>query len=727
MKLRSKLILAFLGLAILPLTGIVLFNYFSSVRSFHRLVEEESLRLASQIEDNVASARRDLKRDWEGLGAMTWSEMSEEQPAQTAGDWETVVQVAIRQAVASLGETGSWFRALELIPDPPVAGAAPPAPRARPRFVPPERRQTLIVVPDREAPRAPGARGAPSRSGRRGPRDRPAREQAAREQIALRKQVIDETLAELSVEHEKTQAEIAGQSAEPDGSPAGDRQQSMGGMAQTGGTPSAAKDAEKDLEKNMEHLALQSRRLKRVLGDDFASNISGLGWLHADIDLERFFREVLARSPRDNGEVPFAIAEDGAVFTVWPEDRASLDDLAGGAEDVGAVLSGKAELVERDGWVVATRPDAESGLTFGIARPIQASIAEMQRTSGRNLALGLGLVGLSLFGVLPISGRMSRRIRRLTAEADRLAAGDLTARVPVQGRDEIGQLGSAFNRMAGDLERHQVRLLEQEREGKEREVERRLLAAENARRGQELEDARQFQLSMLPKALPEFPGLEVEVLMRTATEVGGDYYDFSTHEDALTVAIGDATGHGARAGTMVTVIKTLFATKGAGGSLTEFLADATAGVRAMDLERMTMALALVRFTGDHLEVASAGMPPVLIFRAAAGRVEELDLEGLPLGALAGARYRSRETRLESGDCVLLMSDGFPEIRDEHGDTIGYPPVLRLFAEVGPLPIDQAIAKLESEVERRTRGLAPTDDVTFVLRRYRGPDAATPRT
>ena len=47
--------------------------------------------------------------------------------------------------------------------------------------------------------------------------------------------------------------------------------------------------------------------------------------------------------------------------------------------------------------------------------------------------------------------------------------------------------------------------------------------------------------------------------MRTATEVGGDYYDFRlTPDGALVAAVGDATGHGATAGTMVTVVKSLF-------------------------------------------------------------------------------------------------------------------------------------------------------------------------
>src|SRR5215813_14912953 len=68
------------------------------------------------------------------------------------------------------------------------------------------------------------------------------------------------------------------------------------------------------------------------------------------------------------------------------------------------------------------------------------------------------------------------------------------------------------------------------------------LEAENEQRAKELEEARQLQLSMLPKNMPQSPHLEIEAYMKTATEVGGDYYDFHQSDNGvLTVVVGDAT------------------------------------------------------------------------------------------------------------------------------------------------------------------------------------------
>ena len=65
-----------------------------------------------------------------------------------------------------------------------------------------------------------------------------------------------------------------------------------------------------------------------------------------------------------------------------------------------------------------------------------------------------------------------------------------------------------------------------ELQAKAAEAQSRVIQAENERKTKELEEARELQLSMLPKELPKIDNLDIAVYMKTATEVGGDYYDF---------------------------------------------------------------------------------------------------------------------------------------------------------------------------------------------------------
>jgi serine phosphatase RsbU (regulator of sigma subunit) len=153
--------------------------------------------------------------------------------------------------------------------------------------------------------------------------------------------------------------------------------------------------------------------------------------------------------------------------------------------------------------------------------------------------------------------------------------------------------------------------LEQERRAKEEEIAHRMLEADNARKTKELEEARQVQLSILPKEVPKVANLEIAVKMETATEVGGDYYDFHLADDGtLTVALGDATGHGAKAGTMVSITKGLFHELAGLESLTSIFEKFTTAMKHMSLGSLYMGLLLVRIKNRILTASAAGMPPM---------------------------------------------------------------------------------------------------------------------
>ena len=155
----------------------------------------------------------------------------------------------------------------------------------------------------------------------------------------------------------------------------------------------------------------------------------------------------------------------------------------------------------------------------------------------------------------------------------------------------------------------------------QKELEQKLRAqkaeAENERKTKELEEARQLQLSMLPKELPVIPNLDIAVYMKTATEVGGDYYDFHVGMDGtLTVVIGDATGHGLKAGTMVTTAKSLFSSHADDDDIIKTFHEFTRVIKNMRMHLMSMCLSIIKINGDKLKISAAGMPPALLYRKA---------------------------------------------------------------------------------------------------------------
>ena len=94
-------------------------------------------------------------------------------------------------------------------------------------------------------------------------------------------------------------------------------------------------------------------------------------------------------------------------------------------------------------------------------------------------------------------------------------------------------------------------------------------------------------------------------------------------------------------------------------------------LRRMRPGRLSMAFALGRLKGRKLELVGAGMPPALVYRGSTGRIEQVELNGVPLGSPIDFPYRKKELELTRGDTVLLMSDGFPESGSENHDPLGY--------------------------------------------------------
>ncbi len=250
---------------------------------------------------------------------------------------------------------------------------------------------------------------------------------------------------------------------------------------------------------------------------------------------------------------------------------------------------------------------------------------------------------------------------------------------------------------------------------KEVQLRAQLAETENERKTKELEEARQLQLSMLPKELPLLPNLDIAVYMKTATEVGGDYYDFNVAMDGtLTIVLGDATGHGMRAGTMVTSAKSLFNSYAENPDILFTFREMTRCIKKMQFQSLAMSMTMLKIKNNKLLMSAAGMPPVYIFRRENRVIEEHLMKGMPLGTMGDFPYELKEMDLLKGDTLLLMSDGFPELQSDKNEIFGYRRAKNSFEEVAEKEPDEIISYLKEEGSRWSNDKEPDDDVTFVV-------------
>lgn len=754
MRIRTQLILAAFVLAVVPLAAIVTYSYHSSRRALESAYRREADRLTKQMDRRLATIRADLDQRMRLVSAISGPEANSD----------------VGSVVAVMGEAASLVDALEYKPlqiHPPerseVAEAvvpevaeAPERPETPERKEAPERAEAAAVpatplVPPAmpiviEIPRVPempryvmseeqrellaeiGRLGAQLANTKLTDDER----QDVREELRAAQQELREVIdADRKAYHEQMQE---AQAAMRERTRAIEERRRLRAQpaprpnanavtvtvptpvltpAPASASPTKAKTkVHKPTPKDDAKSAATAKQTSLILRKKFVAPVRKqgevVGQLTARLRPEQIIQRVLGAPTEDRSEVPFALDREGTLYTRNEGERRQLVSLG-----IAERAKKKQPFKGIEGWIVSTSIDPESGLQFGVARPLD-NLDELRRTAARNFVLGMGLIAFALIGIVPLSNHLTRDVSVVTAGAARVAHGDLMTRLPVKSNNELGQLAKAFNRMAEDLSIHQQKLLEQERAHKEQELQQRLLAVEYERKSVELEDARRFQLSMLPKELPKHAHYDVAVFTRTATEVGGDYYDFQLAGDTLVTTIGDATGHGAKAGTMVTVIKTLFAGYAAATSPAHFLGDAAEKIKRMELGRMAMALTLAKIERTVLTVASAGMPPVLVHRAAQDLVEEIAIAATPLGTL-GTEYTEQTVALAQGDTLLFSSDGFPELMNDAGQQLGYAAALDAFAAAARAENAAGVIASLEETARRWHGDAPpNDDVTFVV-------------
>jgi sigma-B regulation protein RsbU (phosphoserine phosphatase) len=240
------------------------------------------------------------------------------------------------------------------------------------------------------------------------------------------------------------------------------------------------------------------------------------------------------------------------------------------------------------------------------------------------------------------------------------------------------------------------------------------LKAENERKNSDLAAAKDLQNRLLPKTLPVVKDLDIASYLRTSTEVGGDYYDFFEQADGSLFAIcGDATGHGTPSGMLVSITKA-----GIIGlpqmSPKDMLHELNRVVKKVDLGILRMSLNIALIKDNQLTLSSAGMPPYYIYRAAIGTTEEIQISGIPLGSFNDVYFDQIDTTFNSGDILVIISDGLPEAPNLTGDLFDYQKLQDLITTYGKKSAQEVIDQLMVEADAWLSGKHNPDDITLVV-------------
>lgn len=234
---------------------------------------------------------------------------------------------------------------------------------------------------------------------------------------------------------------------------------------------------------------------------------------------------------------------------------------------------------------------------------------------------------------------------------------------------------------------------------------------------QDIEIARQLQYQFLPQQVPKLAHLDIATFCHPAHEVGGDYYDFiELGPHRLGLVIADVSGKGIPAAFYMTMIKGIIQSRAFEPVSPKDLLKQINWVVYKNTGSntfITLFYAIIDTEQATLVYSNAGHnPPLLI--SATGKVVELDKGGIVLGILPSPEYQQEMVTLQSGDQVLLYTDGVIETTDVMGTEFGTERLANIVQHKPAKPAKQVLTNITKSLETFAAGAPQADDITMIL-------------
>jgi sigma-B regulation protein RsbU (phosphoserine phosphatase) len=233
---------------------------------------------------------------------------------------------------------------------------------------------------------------------------------------------------------------------------------------------------------------------------------------------------------------------------------------------------------------------------------------------------------------------------------------------------------------------------------------------------QDLERAREIQQALLPKEIAQVPGFEVVAAWEPARLVGGDYYDVIRLSDTkLAICIADVVGKGVSAALLMANVQATVRAYASETAAPAWLCTRVNEILCSNLASdkfVTLFYGILDAESRTVRYSNAGhLPPVQVH--ASGRAEQLTAGGAVLGVFRDWQYEDTVAHLESGDRLLLLTDGITEATRADGEEFGEAGILEAVRAGAHLSPSDLKAHLLAEVNRFCN-CQLHDDATLLL-------------
>ena len=237
-------------------------------------------------------------------------------------------------------------------------------------------------------------------------------------------------------------------------------------------------------------------------------------------------------------------------------------------------------------------------------------------------------------------------------------------------------------------------------------------AKESLRIENELQIARNIQMSMVPREFPADKGIDLFALMEPAKEVGGDLYDFFIMNKKLYFCIGDVSGKGVPASLFMAVTRNLYRHVAKQGMMPDIVAgQINASLTQFNENNMfvTMIIGILDLVTGRIDICNCGHNPPIID----GKFFETRYQNLPLGVMDDYVFHSESVDSLGNRQLLIYTDGLNEAENAAHMPYGDERMLGLVQEVCDKRSQEAIDAICQTIAGYRNGTDPNDDLTLM--------------
>jgi len=243
---------------------------------------------------------------------------------------------------------------------------------------------------------------------------------------------------------------------------------------------------------------------------------------------------------------------------------------------------------------------------------------------------------------------------------------------------------------------------------------------EKARMEQEMRIAAEIQQALLPKAGRTGVYFKAAAASLPCRSIGGDFYDYVDLSDgSLGFALGDVAGKGPPAALLSAMMQGIFAAQAASSeppSVTISRVNLALYRRGIESRFVTLMYGALYPDGRLLYCNAGHNPPLVVGKSGFRRLER---GGPIVGLFEGAAYEEETVTLESGDWLVVFSDGVSEAMSATGEEYGESRILTCIQKDLNREPQGLLEALFMDVREFAKGAAQSDDITAMVLRFRG--------